>query len=203
VDCRLVYQSLDPKVREKFEEKGLKYVRNFSPGVDVPWKTFFHTDDKAKVEEQCRKANLQCEWTHGGECLRLNQYCRAVAIHYVTGEKIFFNQVQLHHIYCLDPATRDALTSMMSREDLPRHCYFGDGSEITDAMMEHVGETYEKHAVRFQWQKGDMVTLDNMLVAHARDPFVGERKILVALGDLITDKELDSINEQRSQVPAL
>lgn len=48
-----------------------------------------------------------------------------------------------------------------------------------------------------------MVTLDNMLVAHARDPFVGERKILVALGDLITDTELDSMNEQRSQVPAL
>jgi alpha-ketoglutarate-dependent taurine dioxygenase len=49
--------------------------------------------------------------------------------------------------------------------------------------------------VRFQWQKGDMVTLDNMLVAHARDPFVGPRRILVALGDLITAEQLDHINQ--------
>jgi hypothetical protein len=193
VDCRLVYQGLDPQVRHRFEEKGLKYVRNFMPGVDVPWQTFFHTNDKSAVEEQCRKAHLECEWTHDGECLRLNQYCRAVARHYVTGEKIFFNQVQLHHVHCLDSDTRSSLMTMLAKEDLPRQCYFGDGSEISDAMMDHVGETYEKYAVRFQWQAGDMVTLDNMLVAHARDPFVGERKILVALGDMITDKEVDGL----------
>jgi hypothetical protein len=195
VDCRLVYQGLDPKVRQMFEEKGLKYVRNFLPGIDVPWQTFFHTTDKATVEEQCHKAHLECEWTHGGESLRLNQYCRAVARHYVTKEKIFFNQVQLHHVHCLDADTRKSLTSMMSRDDLPRHCYFGDGSEISDAVMDHVGEIYEKYSVRFRWQKGDMVTLDNMLVAHARDPFVGPRKILVALGDMITAEELDRLND--------
>lgn len=195
VDCRLVYQGLDPKVRQMFEEKGLKYVRNFSPGVDVPWQTFFHTEDKSVVEEHCRKTRLELEWTHGGECLRLKQRCRAVAVHYATKEKIFFNQVQLHHLHCLDRDTRASLLSMMKGEDLPRHVYFGDDSEISDAVMDHVGETYEKYAVRFQWQKGDMVTLDNMLVAHARDPFVGPRKILVALGDLMTDKELDGMNQ--------
>lgn len=196
VDCRLVYQGLDPKVRQMFEEKGLRYVRNFLPGVDVPWQTFFRTDDKAVVEKHCSDAHLQCEWTHGGESLRLNQHCRAVARHYATKEKIFFNQVQLHHVYCLDPDTRKSLMSMMSREDLPRQCTFGDGSEISDAVMEHVGEIYEKYAVRFQWQKGDMVTLDNMLVAHARDPFQGERKILVALGDMITAEEVDRMNQE-------
>ena len=50
---------------------------------------------------------------------------------------------------------------------------------------------YEKHAVRFQWQPGDMITLDNMLVAHARDPYVGPRKIVVALGDMIDGAQLD------------
>jgi len=36
-----------------------------------------------------------------------------------------------------------------------------------------------------------MVTLDNMITAHARDPFVGSRKIVVALGDLIHGADLD------------
>jgi TfdA family taurine catabolism dioxygenase TauD len=195
VDCRLVYRGLDPKVRDLFEQKGLKYIRNFSPGVDVPWQTFFHTNDKEVVNEHCRKVGLGFEWTHSGECLRLEQHCRAVAVHYATKEKIFFNQIQLHHTCCLDPDTRASLLSMLEEEDLPRQVYFGDGSEIPPAVMDHVGETYEKYAVRFQWQKGDMVTLDNMLVAHARDPFVGPRKILVALGDLITATELDRINQ--------
>jgi hypothetical protein len=63
--------------------------------------------------------------------------------------------------------------------------YYGDGSEIEDGVMDHVGEAYERNAVRFQWQQGDMVTLDNMLTAHARDPYVGPRKIVVALGDMV------------------
>jgi len=128
--------------------------------------------------------------------LRVGQLCRAVARHPVTGEMTFFNQVQLHHVHCLDSAVRDSLLSIFSREDLPRHVYFGDNSPIDDSIMDHVGEVYEQNAVRFQWQAGDMVTLDNMLVAHARDPFVGERKILVALGDMITLEELDKANQQ-------
>lgn len=198
VDLRVVYQKLDPTIRQKFEEKGLMYVRNFSPGVDVPWQRFFHTENKSVVEAECTKARMKYEWTHNGENLRVGQVCPAVAQHPLTGEKTFFNQVQLHHVYCLDPAVREALLSIFSREDLPRHVYFGDGSEIEDSIMEHLGEVYEKNAVRFQWQPGDMVTLDNMLVAHARDPFVGERKILVALGDMITDEELSRIHQQRA-----
>jgi alpha-ketoglutarate-dependent taurine dioxygenase len=61
---------------------------------------------------------------------------------------------------------------------------------ISDAVMDHVGEVYERNAVRFQWQVGDLVALDNMLVAHARDPFVGERKVVVALGDMVYAKDI-------------
>src|SRR5256885_16984521 len=138
---------------------------------------------------------MTCEWT-GKDGLRIRQRCRAVLRHPTTGEMSFFNQVQLHHVHCLEPAVRQSLLSIFTREDLPRHVYYGDGSAIEDSVMDHVGEVYEKNAVRFQWQQGDMVSLDNMLVAHARDPFVGERKILVALGDMITDNEVTRINQK-------
>ena len=32
--------------------------------------------------------------------------------------------------------------------------------------------------------------LNNMLVAHSRNPFAGERKIVVALGNLISKEEV-------------
>ena len=195
VDCRKVFQQLDPAVREKFERLGLMYVRNFSDGLDVSWQRFFHTEDLAVVEEACRQQGFIAEW-YGKDNLRVRQKCRGVLRHPVTGEMSFFNQVQLHHVHCLDPDVRQSLLSIFKREDLPRHVYYGDGSEIEDAVMDHVGEIYEKNAVRFQWREGDMVTLDNMITAHARDPFVGPRKIVVALGDLVQGADLDRASAQ-------
>jgi alpha-ketoglutarate-dependent taurine dioxygenase len=197
VDCRKVYQQLDPVVREKFERLGLMYVRNFSDGLDVSWRHFFQTDDRSVVEETCSKQGFISEWV-GEDNLRVKQCCRAVLRHPVKGELSFFNQVQLHHVHCLDPAVRQSVLSIFKREDLPRHVYYGDGSEIEDSVMDHVGETYEKNAVRFSWREGDMVSLDNMLTAHARDSFVGPRKIVVALGDLIDGAEVDRINTGQS-----
>ncbi len=51
--------------------------------------------------------------------------------------------------------------------------------------MQQIGELYEQCAVRFDWRKGDVILLDNMLAAHARDPFEGPRKIVVAMGEMI------------------
>ncbi len=36
---------------------------------------------------------------------------------------------------------------------------------------------------RFPWQEGDVLLIDNMLTAHARNPFTGPRKVVVAMAD--------------------
>jgi alpha-ketoglutarate-dependent taurine dioxygenase len=36
----------------------------------------------------------------------------------------------------------------------------------------------------FPWQKGDIISLDNMRTAHARMPFKGERRIAVAMAGM-------------------
>jgi len=189
VDCRKVYEQLEPVARDKFERLGLLYTRNFSDGLDVSWQRFFSTEDRELVEESCKKAGMTCEW-HGKDDLRVSQRCQAVLVHPNTGEKTFFNQVQLHHVHCLEPEVRESLLSIFKREDLPRHVYYGDGSPIEDEVMDQLGEVYERNAVRFQWQEGDLVCLDNMLVAHARDSYVPPRKIVVALGDMIHSEQL-------------
>lgn len=57
--------------------------------------------------------------------------------------------------------------------------------------MARIGDLYEACAVRFDWRKGDVILLDNMLVAHARDPFEGPRKIVVAMGDMYERSALE------------
>lgn len=190
LDCRKVLKAFDPAIREKFARTGLRYVRNFSEGIDVPWQDFFHTTDKAEVEANCSAAGMACEWTSEG--LRISQQAEAVRVHPRTGEEIFFNQIQLHHISCLDSETRGALSQLFSAEDMPRNVYFGDGTPIPDSVVDEIGELYEDLCVEFPWQSGDLIAVDNMLVAHARRPFSGPRKLLVAMGHMIRAAELSS-----------
>ena len=189
VDCREMYRRLDPEIRDAFEARGLLYVRNFVEGFDVSWQEFFATDERATVEDYCRRAGFDCEWPQGDR-LRIRRRSAAVVRHPASGEKSFFNQVQLHHAACLEPDARRSLLDTFGEEGLPRHVYFGDGSPIPDAVMERVSELYWQLAVQFPWQRGDVLMLDNMIMAHARNPYVGERKILVAMGEIVTPADL-------------
>ena len=195
VDCRLMYQRLPQPLRERFESKGLLYVRTFADKLDVSWQHFFKTDDRAEVEQRCSAAGIQWTWFDNDE-LQIRTPCPAIIRHPVTGEKTFFNQVQLHHTYCLDPDVRDDLLAMFGPERMPRHVCYGDGTPIEDEVMALIGELYEACAVRFDWRKGDVILLDNMLAAHARDPFEGPRRIVVAMGDMIERRTLDDAAAQ-------
>ena len=187
VDCRKIYQALEPDLRQKFAERGLMYVRNFTPGLDVSWQNFFHTDERSVVEDFCKQAGIQFEWTSGGG-LRTRQICPAIVKHPQTGEMVFFNQLQLHHVSCLAAPVRESLLSMMREEDLPRNVYYGDGSSIEDSVIDQLLTLYRKSAVAFPWRQHDIIMLNNMLVAHSRNPYVGERKIVVALGNVVTQE---------------
>ena len=184
LDCRRICNVLDPAILRSFEEKGLVYVRNFIEGIDVSWERFFSTSDKAVVEEMCRKDQVDCEWTSNNG-LRLRHRTHAVTHHPYTKEKVFFNQIQLHHPACLDTATRESLLALYGAENLPRNVVYGDGTPIADSLMEEIGELFWKHSVALPWQQGDMIMLDNMLTSHARNPFVGARQIVVAMGEMM------------------
>lgn len=188
IDCRAICDALDPDLLAEFESKGLMYVRNFSEGIDVPWQDFFHTDDRDEVTEVCANAGMTAEWTEHG--LRVRQVASAVTTHPRTGERIFFNQIQLHHVSCLDDETRTALRQLFADDDLPRNVYFGDGTPIPDDVVDRIGVIFEALCVEFPWQKGDLIAVDNMLVSHARRPFSGERKLLVAMGDMFPTDDL-------------
>jgi alpha-ketoglutarate-dependent taurine dioxygenase len=183
LDCRRLVDVMDPDVLAEFEAKGLRYTRTFAEGLDVPWQEFFKTDSREEVERTCAAAGMSCEWTAQGY-LRVGNDARAVSVHPVTGDRVFFNQVQLHHVSCLDAATRESLLALFAKEDLPRNVYYGDGSEISDETMAYLDRLYRESMVPVAWQPGDLLMLDNMLVSHARLPFTGERKICVAMAEM-------------------
>jgi alpha-ketoglutarate-dependent taurine dioxygenase len=191
LDCRKTYQTIDAAIIKQMTEKRLMYVRNFIEGLDVSWQQFFQTSKKESVEAYCRKANIDFEWKSENR-LTTRQLCPAVVKHPQTGEMLFFNQIQLHHISCLDPDVKASMLSMFREEDLPRNVYYGDGTPIEDSVVAEISEIYNQLAVRFQWQAGDVILLDNMITAHARDPFEGTRKILVAMAEMVFQRDIIS-----------
>lgn len=184
LDCRLLCRVLDAGLVEEFVTRGLTYTRNFSEGIDVRWQDFFGTDDRAEVDRRGAAAGIDVEWLDGDR-LRIRQHAAAVRTHPLTGDRVFFNQVLLHHPAALPTETRSALLEVCPDEDsLPRSVSFGDGGPIPDATIGALLEAYDRYSVRFPWEAGDVLMLDNMLVSHGRAPFRGPRRILVAMSDI-------------------
>lgn len=181
-DNRRVFELLDPKIRERFIEKGVMYVRNFGEGVGLNWQTVFQTTSREQVESFCRQANAELEWK-GGDRLRIRQVCPSVARHPQTKELVWFNQAHLFHVSGLAPNARESLLSMFAEADLPSNAYYGDGSPIESSVLDEIREVFARVAVRFPWQSGDILMLDNMLVAHGRAPFQGSRRVFVAMAE--------------------
>ena len=182
-DCRRVYQIMNPTLRDKFVEKGVMYRQNFYDGMGLSWQTTYQTTEKSGVADYCRKAGIDFEWIDG-ERLRTRQVRHAVVKHPKTGELSWFNQAHHFHVLSLEKEVSHLLLDTYKEEDLPRNAYFGDGQPITPMELDEITECYEREKISFPWEQGDVLMLENMLMAHSRTPFKGERLIALTLADM-------------------
>lgn len=180
-DCRKVLQRMPAHVVAEFEKRRVMYQRNMFGRNSAynSWAKAFETTDPKVVEQHCREQDIEFEWLPNDQ-LRTREIRDAVCTHPVTGEKVWFNQVNLWH-YTNSPMA--AAMKGMSQAGLPMNAFFGDGGELDMDMLSAVRAAYAAEKRLFPWQAGDFLMLDNRLVAHGRMPFDGPRKIVVALGN--------------------
>jgi len=184
VDTRQVYLKMPEALRAKFETLNVKYVKNMpgnEKGLGKTWMGHYETDDKKAVEKYLNENEMTYEWLPDGG-LRTESNRPAIRTHPVTGEKVWYNQANLWHITNLEPARRKVLMQVCGEKKLPTHCYFGDGSVMSEAELDTVRKVMWDNAAIFPWEKGDLLVLDNILTAHGRMTFDGPRKTLVAMG---------------------
>jgi alpha-ketoglutarate-dependent taurine dioxygenase len=181
-DSRNVFKSIDPALRDRFIEKNVMYVRNYSDALDLSWQDVFQTADRAEVEAFCRQAGIEYEWK-GEKELRTRQVCQAVAKHPHTGEMVWFNQAHLFHVSRLAVEVREWLLTAFGEQNLPRNVYFADGSPIEAAMLDEIVRVCDEQSIVFPWQQNDVLIVDNMLTAHGRKPFIGKRKVVVGIAE--------------------
>lgn len=186
---RLLLSRIRTEVREAFARKKIMYVRNFGEGFGLPWQTVFQSSDRATVEAYCRGVGIQVEWK-SGDRLRTRQVGAALMRHPVTGETVWFNHGTFFHELTLPASVREQLRSEFAPDELPQNTFYGDGTPIEPETIEHLQGLYRDVMVKFPWQKGDLLMLDNMLALHGRSPFTGPRRVMVAMAKACKGSDL-------------
>ena len=105
---------------------------------------------------------------------------KAAIAHPETGEMAWHAQAHTLHYSSFGPAL-EAMRRLVGEENLPINTYYGDGSPLDPADVKTMSDLHLNQSTQFVWQKGDLLMLDNLLTAHGRKPFKGERRVLVGM----------------------
>jgi alpha-ketoglutarate-dependent taurine dioxygenase len=181
-DTRRILASIDPAVLDEFRRRRWMVVRNFAPGIGLPWQSVFNTDSRAEVLDYCRRNDLEARWL-GDDHLRTTAVRAAVHRHAVTGEEVWFNHCVAFHVSTLPEEARLALLEMFGADNLPANTYYGDGAPIPQDVLDHLRSCYRGAAERFDYERDDVLMVDNMLASHGREPYTGPRRIAVAMAE--------------------
>jgi alpha-ketoglutarate-dependent taurine dioxygenase len=181
-DSRRVLADLPSDLVARFERDGWRLSRGFSDLVGLPWRVAFGSAERAGAEKYLKDNDIGWEWRSDGG-LRTSQVRPAVRTHPVTGERCWFNQIAFLNEWTMDPAVREYLRFELGADGLPFNTSFGDGTPLTESMVSTINQVYDRHTVREPWQDGDLLLVDNIAMAHSREPYHGERHVVVAMAD--------------------
>ncbi|MGW3217533.1 hypothetical protein C6W96_25305 [Streptomyces sp. CS149] len=181
-DSQRVLADLPADLVARFELLGWELRRHYNELIGVAWPSAFGSQDPAAVEAYCRANDIGFRWDEDGG-LRTRQVRPAVLKHPDSGRDGWFNQIAFLNEWTMDPAVRDYLALEFGEDGLPFTTRYGDGSPVEPETVELINEVYERHTVRVPWQDGDLMLVDNLRMAHSREPYQGSREIVVAMGD--------------------
>lgn len=180
-DAAAVLRDLPADLVARFARHGWELIRTHNDVVGLGWAEAFGTGDRARVEAYLRANGVRWEWTGDGG-LRTRRIRPAVVRHPVSGLRLWFNQVAFLNEWTMDAAVREYLVLEFGADALPFTTRCGDGQPLDRATVDLVNDVYAAHTVRQPWQTGDVLIVDNLRMAHSREPYTGRREVVVAFG---------------------
>lgn len=181
-DASKILEALPADLVNRVAQDGWMLTRNYNEEIGSSYAEAFKTERREEIEAYCKANDIAFEWQSDGG-LRTRQRRHAVVQHPKTGKRCWFNQIAFLNEWTLDPEVREYLVEVYGSEGLPFNTSFGTGDAIGEDVVQVINETYEANTMREPWQAGDLLLVDNIAMAHSREAFEGDRKLLVAMAD--------------------
>ena len=195
-DVRGLLEEIPEKTRHKFENFGARYVRNLrSADVDdwradpelrhATWQYWFDSESREDVSAKLTERGTHFTWNEDGSLTFWNSE-PAVTTHPLTGDKLYFNQLnsQIQNRWTIGKERADLFDRLYGdHTGRPYAVSFDNGDPVTEEDYLAVRDLFEARKIAFPWQAGDVMLLDNRLTAHGRHAFAGERDVQVMLFD--------------------
>ncbi|MGV3610696.1 MAG: TauD/TfdA family dioxygenase [Fluviicola sp.] len=180
-----ILREMNPKIVKEVEEKGVMYIRNLHGGIGLgpSWQDTFEITKKEELIDYCQRYNIQLEWKEDN-AVRLSQVRKGIIEHRKTGEKLWFNQIDQFHAIQLGDEMFDMMKDIYEEVDnFPQHVKYGNGEQISIETVKEIISTMERMTFAPQWAENEFVMVDNELVCHGRNPYEGEREVILSMSE--------------------
>jgi alpha-ketoglutarate-dependent taurine dioxygenase len=182
-----------PHIWDLFASQNLNYISRHPPEGNFfskvnrthrTWQQAFETEDKTEVERICRESGFDFKWMD--EWIEVVRHVPGISSPNEHFEHpCWFNQA---HLYDANPRLyggwlKYVLANLLyiSSSTKPYDIEFEDGSPISRATFYEIYDILDAHTIRFDWQEGDVLLLDNHKALHGKAPSSGQRRILVSM----------------------
>lgn len=174
VDSRWVYARVRDEVAKPLRDQGVRYERICDGMAGRTWQEIYGTEFPAEALRRAAENGEELVFS-GKDHARI----RAVRPAFLPTEHgiSWFNQILHWHPRALPAELRDMVADGL----LPayRTCAVGDGHPIPDSHIDQVIDVHQETEYRLAWQPGDILLIDNRVVAHGRTPYRGRREHFV------------------------
>lgn len=165
-DSAAFFDSLSPATQRLFRERRIAYHHRWWPKM---WKGYW--PDKSASEAVAELAEFEgihvVEDCHP-EVLRFD-YVTSALRHDAEGRTLFLNSILNMH-------------DVTRRGDPSATVMFEDGQPLPPELIDELEATAERVGNAINWQKRDVLVVDNSRALHAREAFEGARDVVVRIG---------------------
>ena len=182
-DGRKALDKLPADMLEAFNAHGLVYRRRFIRGLDASWQEFFKVDSIAELRDKIGPKGYEIDAVSDDE-MTVSYRTHAIIELAERGSASWFNQILLHHPDALPTEVDSLLSKHFPRDRFPRTVFLGNGAPIPAAWVRTISDVLNDCSIRIRTQANDVLLVNNLLMAHGRLPYSGNRQIRVALGDM-------------------
>jgi alpha-ketoglutarate-dependent taurine dioxygenase len=191
-DMRRFQARISDALMASVRERGVLYRRNYrAPGPDPDpiralfrreWTDVLQVETPAQAEAACEAVGCEAVWEDDGS-LSMRYRSSGFVRHSVTGEEVWFAQVQGMHFNAarLEANYARLADAFPTGRPRPIEILYGDGGEIPEDLVTPLYPILDSLAVNLPYEHGDFMLLDNIFTGHGRQPYTGHRDVQVGL----------------------